>query len=280
MTLTLLIFLLLLACLFGRLKWRHWSRASYGSALLLFLLVGCGPLPALLLSELQTPYATRPALDWGERNAIVLLTAGAVYVPKVAVEPSLNAFGRITEAAMLYRQCRQSGASCTVLVTGGDPTRYGTSLALTYGADLQRLGVPPADLVLETHSLNTWQNAQFSRPLLQAISAQRVWLVTSGFHLRRSMLYFAGSGIRAIPVRADYLRTTITFRPRAENFALTDVALHEYLGIARFHVYRAMGWSVSEGVEQGLSPGVDTPDAAHPAPVEGLPAATLPHDTP
>lgn len=128
MTLTLLIALLILACLLGRLKWRRCSRASYGSALLLFLLVGCGPLPALLLSQLQAPYATRPALNWGSRNAIVLLTAGAVRVPEEAVEPGFSAYGRISEAAMLYRQCRQSGASCTVLVTGGDPARLGTPL--------------------------------------------------------------------------------------------------------------------------------------------------------
>jgi hypothetical protein len=29
----------------------------------------------------------------------------------------------------------------------------------------------------------------------------------------------------------------------AYNFALTDFALHEWIGIARYHVYNALGWN-------------------------------------
>ncbi|MGP1665254.1 MAG: YdcF family protein, partial [Rhodanobacter sp.] len=143
-----------------------------------------------MLTRLQAPYITRPALDWAPRNAIVLLTGGSTSLPNRAIEPSINAYGRIAEAAMLYNDCRNAGKHCTLLVTGGDPADLGTPLANTYAAVLQRLGIAPADLVLEPHSKNTWQNAQFSRPLLLAIGAQRIWLVSSAFHLRRSMLYF------------------------------------------------------------------------------------------
>jgi len=31
--------------------------------------------------------------------------------------------------------------------------------------------------------------------------------------------------------------------PSAQNLVLTDVALHEYLGVLRYHVYNAMGWN-------------------------------------
>ncbi|MBN4747341.1 YdcF family protein, partial [Pandoraea nosoerga] len=29
----------------------------------------------------------------------------------------------------------------------------------------------------------------------------------------------------------------------AYNFALMDYALHEWIGIARYHVYNALGWN-------------------------------------
>jgi hypothetical protein len=31
--------------------------------------------------------------------------------------------------------------------------------------------------------------------------------------------------------------------PLAYNFAVADIALHEYLGIMRYHVYNALGWN-------------------------------------
>ncbi len=243
MTLPVFACLLLLAALFG---WRGWRRLGWSIvalAALLFGLVGGGILPRLLLHRLQAPYALRPALSWSPRNAIVLLTGDSVYIPHDKVEPSMTAYGRITEAAVLYNACRQAQVACKVLVSGGDPSRMGTTLAASYGAVLRRLGVPAADLVLESRSNTTWQNGQFSRPLLAALGAPHVWLVSSAWHLRRSVLYFSHFGIAVTPVRADYLRAMIGVWPSASNFVLTDVAVHEYLGIARFYVYNALGWN-------------------------------------
>ena len=46
-----------------------------------------------------------------------------------------------------------------------------------------------------------------------------------------------------IPVRADDLQATASPLPMAYNFALMDYALHEWIGIARYHVYNALGWN-------------------------------------
>lgn len=224
--------------------WRGWRRLCGVVVLLavsLLVLVGCGVLPRWLLQQLQAPYAVRPALAWAPHNAILLLTGNSIYVPHDKVEPSMSAFGRITEAAVLYRACRQAKVECKLLVSGGDPSHVGTPLALSYGRVLRELGVRAEDLVLESRSNNTWQNAQYSRPLLATWGAPRVWLVSSAWHLQRSVLYFEHFGINSTPVRADYLRGTTSGWPSASNFVLTDIALHEYIGIARYHVYNAMG---------------------------------------
>ncbi|HEY9512822.1 MAG TPA: YdcF family protein [Rhodanobacter sp.] len=243
MTISLLLILLVLAWLAAWRRWRRSSGVLLVVALALVVLVGCGLVPKWLLTNLQAPYATRPALVWAPHNAIVLLTGAASRVPNGGEEPGVGAYGRIVQAATMYRDCKRSGTVCVVLVSGGDPGDYGTSLAVIYGAVLQRLGVPVGDLLLEPHSRNTWQNAKFLQPMVHAIGPTRVWLVTSAFHLRRGALYFARFGIRIVPVRADYLNVVPSWLPAASNFLLTDVALHEYLGIARFHLYDAMGWN-------------------------------------
>lgn len=245
MTLNVLLVLILLAIVLAMLRWRRCSRVLMALAVILLLAVGCGPVPIWLLTRLQSPYAAERPVAWGQRNAIVLLGAGTVRVADTGeVEASLFAYGRIGRAAALYRDCRQAGRECKIEVSGGDARGLGQSEAAIYAGNLQQLGVDHADLLLEPRSMNTWQNAQFSGPLLKAYGADRVLLVSSGFHLRRGMLYFTHFGIQATPVRADYVSGVASWEPLSYNFTMADLALHEYTGIARYHWYNMMGWNV------------------------------------
>lgn len=251
MTVDTLLILIALAIALALLKWRRCSRALLALALIVLLAVGCGPLPNWLLARLQADVAVDAPVAWGQRNAIVLLGAGTVRVAGTGqVEASLFAYGRIAKAAELYRACRQAERVCKVEVSGGDARGLGQSEAAIYAGDLQRLGVDSADLLPEPRSMNTWQNAQFSGPLLKAYGADRVLLVSSGFHLRRGMLYFTHFGIHATPVRADYVSGIASWKPLSYNFTMSDMALHEYAGIARYHWYNVMGWNV-----QATTPG-------------------------
>jgi uncharacterized SAM-binding protein YcdF (DUF218 family) len=244
MSLDVLIVLVLVGLLSLALGWRRTARAVLGLAAVLFLAVGCGLLPAWLLHALQEPYAQRPVIAWAPRNAIVLLGAGAVRTPDGAVKPTLYGYGRIDEALVQYRDCKASGRECKLVVSGGDALHAGRSEAAVYGDLLERMGVPAGDLLLEPHSMNTWQNAQFSAPLLRGYGAQHVVLVSSAGHLRRASLYFAHFGVVATPVRSDWMDARVDWWPQSWNFAMTDLALHEFVGVLRYHVYNALGWNV------------------------------------
>lgn len=242
--LMLLLILVLLGYACGRFRWRQYRWMFYGLALLLFFAAGCGPLPAWLLGRLQAPYAARPNVQWSSRNAIVLLGAGTARVAATAqVEPNIFADGRILEAYALYRSCRQAERDCKLVVSGGDAFRNGVPEADAYATVLQALGVDRSDLLLESRSMNTWQNAQFVRPMLNTYAPQRVVLVSSALHLRRAQLYFTHFGIDAMPVRGDYADVRLSWLPNAWNVRLTDVALHEYVGVLTYHLYNAMGWN-------------------------------------
>jgi uncharacterized SAM-binding protein YcdF (DUF218 family) len=281
MSLFLLFVMLFLATVLAMLGWRRCSHILFGVVLVLFLAIGCGPLPKVLVARLQAPYAARPPLDWAPSNAIVLLTGGAVAAPGEPVEPGMSAFSRIAEATLLYRGCTEAGAKCTVLVTGGDASWVGGPLAPVYAETLRRLGVPSKDLVLETRSLDTWQNALFSRPLLERIGAQRVWLVTSGFHMRRAMLDFADAGIVATAVRSDYLKVLGSAVPKAANFQLMDTVLHEFAGVAAYHLYRMTGRNPHampswHAVPPSVARGLADPRALPPGAAGAMPAQPEP----
>jgi uncharacterized SAM-binding protein YcdF (DUF218 family) len=235
--------LLLLAVLLGARGRPRGGRVVVVVALAWLLAVGLWPLPQWLAGRLQDAYPSQVQAPWAARNAIVLLGAGTALVPGGGVETPSVAYGRITRVAILYGACHRTGADCKVLVSGGDPLHHGQAEADVYAAVLRGLGVPATDLIIERRSNTTWQNAEYSRPLLQAYRPQRLLLVSSGIHLRRSVLYFAHFGLHPQPIRGDYLHALHAWLPMAANAALFDASLHEYLGIARYYVYNALGWN-------------------------------------
>lgn len=221
---------------------RRAARGLAAVSAVLVVVVGCGAVPAWLLDSLDKPFENEARIQWGARNAIVLLGAGTFRVGG-RVEPSLFSYPRVVEAAQLYQACRKSNGDCKILVSGGDARHHGEPEATVYGRELVALGVDRADVLMEPKSMNTWQNAQFSRAVLGEYAPDRTVLVSSAIHLRRSLLYFAHFGMTPTPVRADDLQATVSPLPLAYNFTLTDYALHEWIGIARYHVYNALGWN-------------------------------------
>lgn len=243
-----MLLLVLLLCLLGfvasRFRRGRGGWLFYGLAFMLFVASACGPLPAWLLMHLQAPYATRPTVTWASRNAIVILGVGTSRVAGTGqVVPTVFAGGRLAEGYTLYRTCKQSGNDCKLIVTGGDPFRNGMAEAAAYGDVLLGMGVDRNDLMLETRSMNTWQNAQFVQPMLKTYAPQNVVLISSAVHLSRVQKYFEHFGIRATPVRADYMDARLTWFPNGWNVALTEFALHEYLGVLTYHMYNAFGWN-------------------------------------
>jgi uncharacterized SAM-binding protein YcdF (DUF218 family) len=244
MTLAVLVVIVALASFFLILKWRSLSLIVYGVAIVVFFAVGAGVVPQWLLAKLQSPYVTKPVVDWGNRNVIVLLGGG---IEKIAhaniVEPGMFSYARIVEAGELYHDCRKASEHCKVIVSGGDVRHSGTTEAAVYRDTLVRIGVATDDFMLDPKSMNTYQNAQYTHEILKTYAADRVLLVSSGIHMQRSVLYFAHFGVAVTPVRADYLVARSVLMPLAYNFAVTDFALHEYIGIYRYRVYNLFGWN-------------------------------------
>ena len=254
LTLFLILFLIGLVCFARRRMKGGMVFAILALAWLFF--AGCGPLTGMLLGRLQSGFAPDVA-QWSQRNAIILLGAGTVRSGAGAIEPSLYANGRIIRAAELYRACKATGADCKVEVSGGDAMKLKQAEADVYAITLDRLGLPREDLILEANSMNTFQNAQNSKPLLISYGADKVVIVSSAVHLKRAVLYFAHFGIRGEPVRGDYVTARYDWLPTSENLSFADFAIHEYVGVARYHVYNAMGWNAPKVPEE--TPTTQTP---------------------
>lgn len=223
-------------------KKRRYAVISSCLTLGLFYLIWSGYLPSLALDRLQTA-AHLQSPPWKKKNVIILLGAGAVRWSAGHTSTQPLEYSRLYEAARLYFDCKQTAAICHVLATGGDPMQIGESEAAILSRELQSLQIPASDIIAETASRNTFQNAKFSAPLIDSAEYDYKTLVTSSTHIPRAQLFFMHFGILAEPAPSNHLAVLSGFKQASRNFYILDIALHEHLGVLQYHWYNFMGWN-------------------------------------
>ncbi len=226
------------------LLWRRARIAVAVSAAAVFWLLAAGWLANPLLDWAQRGAQNTPHVRFGHDTVIVVLGTGTEHNDEGVLVPKPDALIRIAKTAALYDACKRSApsAQCTVIVSGGNPQRHETSEADNYAPYLLRLQVAPSDLLLERTSLNTYQNAEQVARILRAKHYDSLILVTSAYQMQRAMLDFDRFGLAPQPVVSNARKNRTGVIPRLANLVNANIALHEVIGRAQFHVYRAFGW--------------------------------------
>ena len=92
-------------------------------------------------------------------------------------------------------------------------------------------------IIYEAKSLNTYENAKFSKTTFSqhGIKDPSIYLVTSAFHMKRSVKLYEHFGFNIIPIATDFMTTNKTnisdFIPSNTGLQMTYYALHEYAGL-------------------------------------------------
>jgi uncharacterized SAM-binding protein YcdF (DUF218 family) len=221
-----------------------WRRARIAVAIVgiaTFWLLSAGWLAAPLLDWAQ-PDVPAAQPDFGPRTAFIVLGDGTEHDDNGMLVPKHDAMFRIAKAAELYSECKRREPVCKVIVSGGNPQRHEASEADNYAPYLLRLRVAKTDLLLENTSLNTYQNARNVARIVRGERYDSLMLVTSAYQMPRAVLDFARFGLTPQPVVANARHIRLGVMPRYSNLVNTEIALHELIGIAQFHVYCAIGW--------------------------------------
>jgi uncharacterized SAM-binding protein YcdF (DUF218 family) len=203
-----------------------------------------------LIASLERKYL--PLVEPPQADAIVILGGGTRNNEPPRIMPDLSDRGdRLIYGAKLY----QEGAAPKIILSGGRIQWYGgdSSEAESMATILELFDIPRDDMILESRSLNTHDNAIFTKEILQREQLKRILLVTSAAHMPRSLAIFRRAKIDAIPAPADFMvsdRNLIESRyskqsrilsliPTSESLDFTTQALKEYIGM---FIYRLRGW--------------------------------------
>lgn len=152
-----------------------------------------------IMGALESAY-TPPENPTGD--VIIMLGGGALPdTPDVGGSGTLcsSPANRLLTAVRLQRQL-----NVPILLSGGQVYSDSGPEAVIASRILRELGVPEDKIIVEGKSINTTQNAKFSAEIMRERGLSKPILVTSAFHMRRSVLNFEKNGVEVTPFPADY----------------------------------------------------------------------------
>jgi uncharacterized SAM-binding protein YcdF (DUF218 family) len=220
---------------------QRWGRRALWLALFTVLLQGWEPLPDALLRQLEDPYAGTPSVQELQSYHGVVVLGGALEPSRVwegRTQFALNdAAERMVAPLVLLRQ----NPALQLLFTGGegDLLERGLSEAARARIFYTSLGLPPQSLLVEDQSRTTFENAVLSARLPGVDPTQRWLLVTSAWHMRRSLATFEKAGWNVTPYAVDFStgnRTPWTAYSLVRGSRKWALLLHEWLGLLAYQM--------------------------------------------
>ena len=233
----------LLSSMAGLFAFAGWRRlggsAALIAALLLFvtLYTTTGSLALQALEDRHPKPAAEPAAP-----SCMIVLGGAIETSVVTSRGGVEfnqAADRFVEAARLALRYPQS----RVLISGGDGSFSGL-----YEGEAQAskrffagFGIPPERLVEENASRTTYENTANTAALLKTEGLQDCLLITSAFHMPRSVALFAKAGIPVLAWPVDYrtsgqVKAGFDFTQPALNAQLSSTAAREWMAIAGYYL--------------------------------------------
>jgi len=193
------------------------------------------PTADLILLPLENQYASLEKID--SVDTIVLLTGGMKKgdLPLTSILAESTVF-RTIETIQIYFKAEKG---VKIIISGSNKE------AISIMKFLESFNIPKEDIILEGESRNTYDSA---KAIKKIVGEEPFFLVTSAYHMPRSVYIFKKLGTNPIPVPCDYrvdfwgkgtiptgLPLLLDFIPQAENLKKVDLAFHEYFGFLYYY---------------------------------------------
>ena len=234
----LILLLIILASIFSFFKFILCSRIFYLTALLFFLTTGIIPSGAFLMYQLERDFYNQVSLPKTIDGILILSGATNPYLTKVHNQVSINSNGeRLIESIILIKEYPKA----KVIFSGGSGFILDYEFTHSEAAKIfyQNLGIDLNRINFEDQSRNTYENILFSKNIANPKVDENWVLVTSAFHLKRSINISEKISWNLIPYPTDF-NQPIKFNWKFDYNLLNNLvffrnASHEWLGIIVYY---------------------------------------------
>lgn len=197
----------------------------------------------LVLSLFSLPAVANRLWSALESDAVSTQRQGVTYDVVVLLGGAVSAFGATTDQVAwgdnvdrltVTFDLLRAGTARSVIVSGGH-LRDGLPTEAEYLArQLEAWGIEPARVIVEGKARNTAENARFTKALIEERGFRSVLVVTSAFHLPRSLACFRAVGLepdaRPVDFRMREPSADSRWFPRAGALADSSHAIREFSG--------------------------------------------------
>lgn len=210
------------------------------ASVVLLAICGFSPLGKLVLYPLESRFPPWDAAR-GAPDGIVVL--GGSIDPDLSAAHGLPVFKGAVDRVIAVAALAHRYPNARIIFSGGSGNLIsGDAREADYAsAVFESLGVPKQHLTMERRSRNTQENAEFSKAIAAPKSGERWLLVTSAYHMPRSVGLFrkAGFAVEPYPVdwrvggRADILTLSSL---SSEGLDRVDTGIREWMGLAAYWI--------------------------------------------
>ena len=223
-------------------RFRGFATSMLWGGMLVFGLLGFSAVPSALLQSLESRFEA-PSLTSSNQNAGVIVLGGATGSPGIYKAHGQVPLGDAAERMTVPIALMRKFPNFELIFSGGEgrlvPT--GTTEAELAGVFYTELGVDMKRVTLESQARTTRENAIRVAALLGERCKQPWLLVTSAWHMPRSMSEFQAVGCNVTAYPVDFRtgeETSWTEYSMAGSLMAWQTALHEYLGMFVYGVTR------------------------------------------
>lgn len=212
------------------------------SGLALLGLLGFRAIPDALLRPLENRYPV-PTAEAVDRHVGIIVLGGAVGHPDSFVAHGRVPLGEAAERMTVPVGLMRQHPKLELVFSGGEGRllTIGVTESELARVFYQQQGLDMARVHLEDASRTTRENAQQVAKLLGERCQQPWFLVTSAWHMPRSMAEFEAVGCKVTPYPVDFRTgesTPLTEYALADSLLRWQIALHERLGLLVYGMTR------------------------------------------
>lgn len=228
----------LLLCLGLCLRTRRpvWSPRLMWMGMLCLGSLGFQAIPDALIRQLESRYPVPTGSALAPHVGVIVL-GGALEHPRQFLAHDQVPLGDAAERMTVPLTLMRDHPTWTLVFSGGEGRlgHHGVAEAELARAFYNQQGLEPQRVLYESQARNTRENAQQVAHMLGARCQQEHWLlVTSAFHMARSVAEFEAVGCLVTPYPVDFRTGTTTpwyEYSMAHSLFQWQTALHEYLGM-------------------------------------------------
>ena len=203
--------------------------------LILFVFMSTAPGVRLLLIPLEN-YAEEVSVQEDQDYPIVVLGGGVYYKDQNNAQLSVHSLQRLVKGYQIHKE---TGAP--LIYSGGiaigqenlSEADIAENFLLSLGMDVEKYSA-------EERAQSTYENGLYVKRWMDNNDFEKVYLVTSAYHIFRSSVVFEAQGIEFLPVHSgfiyDHKFSWLDYLPNRGALNVNMSALHEWIGVVWYYL--------------------------------------------